>query len=218
MTVSTSIEEYLENIYRLQEMEGVARTKELAGRMRVALGTVTNTIESLERKGLIKHRPYRGVKLTRKGERMAVDVLRRHRLAERLLTDILKMDWMDVHEVACKLEHDLTRELTILIEKSLGHPETCPHGNPIPTMKGQIKKSNSKPLTSLRLDEKGRIVKIVDENRHLLQYLSSLGLIIGASVKVKERVHTDSLNIILLEKIGRPLEAETANKIWVEKI
>ncbi|MBS7629459.1 metal-dependent transcriptional regulator, partial [Candidatus Bathyarchaeota archaeon] len=140
---SSSIEEYLENIYRLQERDGVARTKKLAEMMNVTLGTITNTIESLERRRFVKHLPYKGVRLTKEGEKIAIDVIRRHRLVERLLTDILRMEWSRVHEVACKLEHGFTEELVMLIGKSLGYPKTCPHGNPIPTRKGSMVNAKS---------------------------------------------------------------------------
>ncbi|MEM2922573.1 MAG: metal-dependent transcriptional regulator, partial [Candidatus Bathyarchaeia archaeon] len=107
MKISPSIEDYLENIYKLEEKEGVARTKDLADKMHVGLGTITNTVEMFERQGLVAHRPYKGIKLTRGGRKIALDVIRRHRLAERLLTDILKVDWSKAHELACKLEHSL---------------------------------------------------------------------------------------------------------------
>lgn len=111
MKVSPSAEDYLKNIYELQEREGLARTKKLADRMQVSLGTITNTVELLEKHELIKHTRYKGVTLTEKGNQIALDVIRRHRLTERLLTDILRMDWSKVHEVACKLEHDITEEV-----------------------------------------------------------------------------------------------------------
>lgn len=208
----------MENIYRLQERDGAARTKKLAVIMSVTLGTVTNTIESLERRGFVKHLPYRGVRLTKEGEAIAINVIRRHRLVERLLTDILNMEWTEVHEFACKLEHSFTEKLAILISKKLGYPKTCPHGNPIPTRKGDMVKDKSKPLTSLRPDEEGRIVKIVEESGRLLRFLSSQGLVIGASVKVKDITRSESSDTMLLEGIEYPIDAETGRKIWVNKI
>src|SRR3990170_7716439 len=102
--VSATVEEYLEAIYRLEESKGSAKTSELAQRMKVAVGTITNTVESMENQSLIVHEPYKGVKLTSKGRKMALDVLRRHRLSERLLTDVLQLDWSKAHDEACKLE------------------------------------------------------------------------------------------------------------------
>jgi len=100
-------------------------------------GSVTNTIQHLKKRGLVKHKPYRGVTLTAKGEKIALNILRRHRLAERLLTDVLNAEWSSVHEDACKLEHALTREVVTLLERKLGYPKSCPHGNPIPSENGK---------------------------------------------------------------------------------
>ncbi|MEM3648531.1 MAG: metal-dependent transcriptional regulator, partial [Thermoproteota archaeon] len=96
--VTPVVEEYLECIYRLQEKEGVARTSSIVKSLRVVPGTVTNTVEKLEKDGFVTHVSYRGVRLTEKGRRIALKVVRRHRLSERLLVDILKMEWDRVHE------------------------------------------------------------------------------------------------------------------------
>ncbi|KPV64610.1 MAG: manganese transport transcriptional regulator [Candidatus Bathyarchaeota archaeon BA2] len=115
--VSSEAEEYLEVIYRLEEKTGFARTMELARKLKVVPGSVTNTIEGLERRGLVTHEPYKGVKLTEKGRKIALNVLRGHRLAELLLTEILHVDWSEVHEVACKLEHVIAADIMKPLEK-----------------------------------------------------------------------------------------------------
>ena len=125
--LSYEAEEYVEAIYRFQKRSAVAKTKELAEELHVVPGSITNTIEHLEKHGLVKHVPYRGVRLTVKGERLAVDILRRHRLAERLLTDVLNVEWSDVHESACKLEHALTKDVITLLEKKLENPRSEEH-------------------------------------------------------------------------------------------
>ena len=122
--VTPKIEEYLEGIYRLQERNGVARTSNIVKLLQVVPGTVTNTVEKLEKEGLVIHEPYRGVKLTEKGFKIALRVLRKHRLSERLLTDILSMDWDEAHEAACRLEHAITDNIIKKLEKALGHPKT----------------------------------------------------------------------------------------------
>jgi len=175
-TVSSVIEEYLEVIYRLQEKSGVARTSELAQMLNVAPGTITNTVERLEKESLILHEPYRGVRLTEKGRRIALRMVRKHRLSERLLTDILNVEWGKAHDAACQLEHGISDEIAKRIEKALGHPKTCPHGNPVPTECGGITEESSLPLAGFGPGEKGVIVKIADERPELLQYLETLGL------------------------------------------
>ena len=106
--VSNQAEEYLEAIYRLESKVGFARTMDLSRELGVVPGSITNTIENLERKGLVIHERYKGVKLTDNGQKIASSILRRHRLAERLLTDFLHLDWSEVHDPACKLEHALS--------------------------------------------------------------------------------------------------------------
>jgi len=186
-TVSSEAEEYLEAIYRLEKKTGFARTMELARQLKVVPGSVTNTIEGLERRGLVIHEPYKGVKLTEKGRKLALNVLRRHRLAERLLTDILHLDWSEVHDAACELEHAISPNIIKPLEKTLGHPKTCPHGNPIPTACGGIIEEKSEPLVNLSPKERGIVVKIIDENAEALQHLATLGLTPGVCVEVEKK-------------------------------
>jgi len=217
MEISPSIEEYLESIYKLEEREGLARTKELAERMHVGLGTITNTVEMLERQGLVVHRPYKGIKLTGDGRRIALDVIRRHRLAERLLTDILEMDWSRAHEPACKLEHGLTEEVIKPLGKILGHPKTCPHGNPIPTRYGGIIEEKSESLIDLKPKERGTIVKITEEDRDLLHHLRSFGLLVGTRVRVEEKIPFDGSVVVKLNDVEHSLSTKAASAIWVKK-
>jgi DtxR family Mn-dependent transcriptional regulator len=186
--ISKEAEEYLEAIYRLEETHGVARTMGLVRMLGVAPGSVTNTIEHLERHGLVVHTPYRGVRLTAKGRRVALGVVRRHRLAERLLTDFLKIKWSDVHELACKLEHAMVDAVTQPTEKALGYPKVCPHGNPIPTVDGTIERENDiVSLAQIETDIEGIIVKITDEEQEKLRLLAKLGLKPGTRVKVVQK-------------------------------
>jgi len=217
MEISPSIEEYLESIYKLEEKEGLARTKELAERMHVGLGTITNTVEMLERQGLVVHRPYKGIKLTGDGRRIALDVIRRHRLAERLLTDILEMDWSRAHEPACRLEHGLTEEVIKPLGRVLGHPKTCPHGNPIPTRYGGIIEEKSESLIDLKPKERGTIVKITEEDRDLLQHLRSFGLLVGTRVRVEEKIPFDGSVVVKLNEVEHSLSTKAASAIWVKK-
>ena len=159
----------LEAIYRLESKTGFARTMELSRELGVVPGSITNTIENLERKGLVIHEPYKGVKLTDNGRKIASSILRRHRLAERLLTDFLHLDWSEVHDPACKLEHALSPEILKPLEKALGHPKRCPHGNPIPTNCGGILEEETVALTELDAKTSGIIVKITEEKAETLK-------------------------------------------------
>ncbi|MGQ9639963.1 MAG: metal-dependent transcriptional regulator [Candidatus Bathyarchaeia archaeon] len=145
------------------------------------------------------HKPYKGVRLTEKGRKIALQVVRRHRLSERLLTDILRMEWDKVHDAACKLEHSITEEIIKPLEKALKHPKTCPHGNPIPTKCGGIIEEKSRPLTELAAGEQSTIVKITEERSDLLQYLDEVELLPGTSIKILEKA---PLNGPITIKVG----------------
>lgn len=181
---SEVLEEYLECIYKLEEKSRTARTSEIVKSLGVSPGTVTNTLRRLKRKGYIVHSPYKGVRLTEKGRKVAIGVIRRHRLSERLLTDLLNLEWEKSHDIACRLEHSISEEVAILLEKALNNPKTCPHGNPIPTIGGKISEESCVPLSSLMAGNHCEVVKVTDESIELLQYLKSIGLIPGAEIEI----------------------------------
>jgi len=210
-------EEYLETIYKLQKKNGIAKTSEIARQLNVALGSVTNTIENLERRGLIEHKPYKGVKLTEKGMKEALKVLRKHRLAERLLTDALKMKWSEVHEAACSLEHALTEEILRHIEKALGYPKKCPHGNPIPTDKGEIQEEKSYPLTLLKIKETAEIVKITEESSEKLRVLEEYGLKPGTKLSLIDKSFREGFIELKIGATCLKLDLETASGVWVRR-
>lgn len=216
--LSKESEEYLEAICRLEEKSGLARTKDLSNLLGVVPGSVTNTVENLKKRELIVHKPYRGVKLTEKGRKLALKVLRKHRLAERLLTDILKMDWSKAHETACKLEHAIPEDMIKPLEKALKHPQTCPHGNPIPTKCGVIQEEETEPLTDLKTEETATIVKITEETQNLLQRLDELGLRPGETVKMKKRIPIDGLIVLRIKGANHTLSTDLASIIRVRKL
>jgi len=215
--VTAVTEEYLEGIYRLQQMSGVAKTSEMVKLLQVVPGTVTNTIERLEREGLVTHEPYKGAKLTEEGRKIALDVIRRHRLSERLLTDILDVGWDKAHKAACRLEHGITDDIVKNLEKALGHPTTCPHGNPIPTKGGGILEEETEPITNLNPQEGGIIVKITEEEPELLRYLATLGLRPGASMEVVEKAPFNGPITVKVAGANRALSRQVAALIEVKK-
>lgn len=217
VSITDEAEEYLEAIYRLEERKGFARTVELANRLEVVPGSVTNTVEGLEKRGLVIHEPYRGIKLTSTGRKIALSVLRRHRLAERMLTDILHFDWSMAHDAACRLEHAVTKDIVKQLGKTLGHPKVCPHGNPIPTAEGRIATEESEPLSNLHRSERGIIVRIVDENTEILQRFTKLGLKPGVQVEVRDKSSADGSITIRVGENNYTLNRETASTINVRR-
>jgi DtxR family Mn-dependent transcriptional regulator len=193
---SEPAEMYLETVYRLKGTADGARTSTVAKSLGVSLGAVTNTLANLEKQGLVRRKPYRGVELTSRGKAVALKVLRKHRLAEQLLTRIVGMKWTEVHEAACRLEHAMTDDLTDAVEKLLGNPNTCPHGNPIPDESGHLHEEKSETLSNFKPGEKAVLVKITEERSDMLRYLASLGLMPGAIVEVEEKAPFEGPMII----------------------
>jgi DtxR family Mn-dependent transcriptional regulator len=215
-TLTEATEEYLEAIYKLQERNGIARTKDLVRLLKVVPGSVTNTLERLEGRGYIVHEPYRGVRLTEEGRKIALQVIRRHRLCERLLTDVLHVEWERAHDVACKLEHAFPQDIVKRLEKSLGHPKTCPHGNPIPTDCGGIIEEESQPLTILEPGENALIIKIAEEESNILEYFAKVGIVPGATIEVLMKISGE----LILVKVGERshgLSASMASSIRVRR-
>ena len=217
LVVSPTTEEYLEQIYRLEKEHGLARTKHIGEMVGVSLGTVTNTIEALELQNLVTHEPYKGVKLTEAGLRIAIDVIRRHRLAECLLTDFLKVDWSMVHEHACGLEHAITDNLTKPLDKALGHPKTCPHGNPIPTMCGGVLEEESQPLLECDKGETSIVVKIVKERQDFLKYLLTMNLVPGVCIEVLEKAPFNGPLTINIDGETHSIGRNIASIVWVKR-
>lgn len=216
--ISDVIEEYLEAIYRLQEQRGVARTSDLVRILSVAPGTVTNTIERLEKSLLITHAPYKGVQLTEKGFKIAISVIRKHRLLECLLADFLGIEWYEAHDAACQLEHWISEEIAEKIEGALGYPKTCPHGNPIPTERGEIFEEETQSLIELNTGDGGIITKIIDEGSSLLQYFSRIGIKPKKRIDVIDKAPFNGPVTVKVNGRSHALSRDVASLVRVRKI
>ncbi len=215
--LTSSEEEYLEAIWRLEQKGTAARTSDLSKHLNVTMGTTSNMIDHLERQGLLEHKHYRGVKLTKKGQDAALNIIRRHRLSERLLTDILQLEWSRVHEDACRLEHSLSTEVADSIDRALGRPTTCPHGNPIPSKMGEIVEKTSTPLSELQPKDEGAIIKVTEEKTEMLQYLATLGMVPGKHVVVEEKAPFNGPLMVKVGNASYALGRDVADLIWVRK-
>jgi DtxR family Mn-dependent transcriptional regulator len=215
--LSPTEEEYLEAVWHLEQRDKVARTSDLSQRLNVTMGTASNMIDHLEHEGLLEHEHYRGVKLTRKGQEAAASVVRRHRLGERLLTDILHFDWSIAHDAACKLEHGLSKEVTDSLDAALGRPKTCPHGNPIPSENGLVVEEEATALSALQPGDKASVSRIVEEGTEMLQYFATLGLMPGAHVRVEAKAPFNGPLMIKIGGASYALGRDVAALIWVKK-
>jgi len=208
---------YLKVIYNLQAKTGAARTGDIAKILEITPGSVTNTLEVLETKGLVAREPYKGVKLTDQGRKLALSVFRRHRLAERLLVDVLHLGWIESHEEACKLEHAISNDLASSMEKALGSPKTCPHGNPIPNDNGSIVLTKSEALSALENGQKATVVQIPEECTELLRYLSTLGMYPGVKLGVEEKAPFNGPILVRIGTTSFPLSLDVASDIYVSR-
>jgi len=213
----TAPEMYLKTIYNLESKNGAARTGDIAKVLKITPGSVTNTLEVLEGKGLVAREPYKGVKLTEEGRALALSVFRRHRLAEKLLMDVLHVDWAQSHEEACRLEHSISEQVANSIQKTLGNPQTCPHGNPIPDEKGYMPPTKSEALSNLENGQNAVVTQIPDESPELLRYLSTLGMYPGVKIAVEEKAPFKGPMLVKVGSNSYPLSLDVASGIFVTK-
>lgn len=184
--LSSQIEEYLESIFKLQVTDGGLRPTQLSEDLGVSVAAVTDMMRKLRGQGLVEQDASSGIRLTAKGESEAKLVVRKHRLTERFLTDVLGMPWDSVHEQACKLEHAMNPEVVDRLEIFLDNPNTCPHGHPVPASDGSIVEAQSAPLSKLKPGSSAKIMSVAENDPQMLQYLASLGLMPGVLIKVIE--------------------------------
>ena len=186
--VTPAEEEYLEAIFTRAEGGGVTvKTSELAKQLRVKAPSVVQMLNKLKRRRLVVYEFRTGVNLTKKGRELAAKIVRRHKLAERLLVDVFGEELHKVHDDACKLEHAIDDELADKIEKTLGKPSTCPHGRPIPTANGRVPRADSIELLDVGEGKECTIITIPEE-REAVQRLISLNILPKSKIKVVEKL------------------------------
>ncbi len=177
-------EDYLKTVYHLQAAESPVRTTVLARAMGVEPASVTGAIKRLAELGLLEYEPYRGVTLTPDGERLALEVIRHHRLIELYLIEALGYEWDEVHDEAERLEHAVSPLFVERINRALGYPEIDPHGAPIPTQDGQIEPHTGSRLSELQAGDGGQVSEVDDSDPDLLRYLGELGIRPGTPITV----------------------------------
>jgi DtxR family Mn-dependent transcriptional regulator len=228
-SLSATVEEYLESIYNMSAEDEVVIGARLAEKFHVSAPTVTEMLKRLVRDGYIEMDVKRQVTLTEEGNRAAEAVLRRHRLTERFLVDMLGMQWHQVHEEACRLEHFISGAVEDRVIASLNSPTTCPHGNPIPgsveNARTYLKDQGAVRLSTLRIGDTAIILlisEVVEDEEALILYLHDKGLTPGTQLSVltkedgRDSVDLKEENFKLLVE-GREvcISKAVASKIWV---
>ncbi|MFN8151055.1 MAG: metal-dependent transcriptional regulator [Solirubrobacterales bacterium] len=185
---SEAIEDYAKAIYALSSRaEGPIGTSSLAERLGVSPGTVTAMLKRMDSLGLLRYEPYRGVELTEAGERMALEVIRHHRIIESYLAEALGMPWDRVHDEAEVLEHYISEELEQRMAAALGDPSHDPHGDPIPSPELELEEEHTRPLAALEPGERGMFVRVSDSDPEMLRYLGERGIAPGERLELVSR-------------------------------
>jgi len=212
--VSPTSEEYLEWIYRLSKEQDEVTPTDLARSLKISPASVTGMLKRLGERGLIHYRPYHSVELSVEGRAVALRIIRRHGLLERLFTDVLGVPWHLADAEASRLEHAITADVEERIARLLGNPRTCPHGQPI----NWDESDDTVRLSTLGAGMAARVKRMGDESPDFLSYIETLGLKPGVEIKIAGRA---PFNGPLLVRVGdreHALGEEVASKLWVLRL
>ena len=185
--LTAAVEDYAKAIFALETEEGSATTSALAVRLGVRAPSVSGMLKKLVSLGLVEHERYRGARLTEQGRRVALEVIRHHRLLELYLVESLGMSWDEVHAEAEVLEHALSEELEELIASKLGDPTTDPHGDPIPTRELTLEGLETSQLYTLEPGTTGTLMRVSDSDTEMLRFLAARGIAPGTTLEVLDR-------------------------------
>ncbi|WP_129670680.1 metal-dependent transcriptional regulator [Candidatus Chloroploca sp. Khr17] len=216
--ITPAVEDYLKAIYHLQQHQPVVTTSLLGEERGSRPGSVTGMIKKLAEMNLVQHTPYQGVQLTPAGERIALEVIRHHRLLELYLVEALGYSWDEVHEEAEKLEHHISEKLEARIAAHLGHPTFDPHGDPIPSLEGTLPTSLDLRLADMKVEECARVIRMRDQSAERLRYLADLGLMPGALVEITASAPFDGPITVRLGEVVYALDRRMARTIEVERV
>lgn len=214
---SVKVEDYLKAIYHISagaDME-TAATGEIAERLQVTPGSVTTMLQRLAESGLVKYQSHRGAKLTEAGEKVALNVLRRHRLVELFLTKTLGLSWDEIHAEAENLEHAVSDRLIDRIDQQLGFPDRDPHGDPIPNSDGTLRSKPGEPLAGLEANTPFVLLRVLDQTPEFLRYLTDGGLIPGSTATVIQNLPSAGIMTLQAGDHQISLSREAARKLLV---
>lgn len=219
---SPAAEDYLKAVYLLRTGDPAAAVtvQRLAERLKVSGPSVTNMAKRLAELGLLRHEPYRGVGLTPAGERVALEVVRHHRLLEQYLVEALGYGWDEVHEEADRLEHHISEAMEARMAAALGQPTLDPHGDPIPGVDGSLPDAAERPLPELAPGEDAIVGRVTDQDPERLRYLQRLGLRPGVALTLVEalpfegpmRIRTDAAEHVIGRSLAAAIRVTAANR------
>jgi DtxR family Mn-dependent transcriptional regulator len=179
-------ENYLKTLHRLSQGEEPITVKRIAMQLGIKMPTVTSMVRNLAAKKLIRYEKYKAIEMTDKGRRQALLILRKHRLTELFLKDVMGLGWEEVHDIAEQIEHIQSDRFFNRIDEMLGHPKFDPHGEPIPDVNGKLPFFKAFPLSGCVAGKKYKLTGVLDHDGGFLTYLNTLGLMLGSSIEVVE--------------------------------
>jgi len=219
---SLTVENYLKAALQITMRSGgeTVSTGELAEEMNVSPGTVTSMLKTLADSDLAAYKPYEGARLTPAGRKLALRMLRRHRLIELFLAQTLNLSWDRVHSEAENMEHAVSDYLVDRIDDFLGHPDCDPHGDPIPAANGELRgrSDTARPLSECHANTSIRLVRVVNQHADFLRYLSEVGLERGAVGEVTENNSEAGLVTVIVNEKSVPMGYHAANQLLVESL
>lgn len=213
-----AVEDYLKAIYQLSEAGAAVSTSAIAERLGVAAGSVTGMLKRLAEQGLVEHVRYYGTRLTGDGAENAIRTIRRHRVLELFLVEVLGYTWDRVHEEAERLEHAVTDEMIDRMANVLGGPAEDPHGAPIPASHGEFSETRYMSLAELEPGMRAVLRRVPDESGEALRYLASLDLVPGADVEVIDHAPFNGPLTVRIGKESRIIGRELAKALGVEPV
>ena len=213
--ISHAMEDYLKTIYLLGRNGEKVSTSALAKKLNCSAASVTNMLQKLASLKLVQYKPYQGVRLTTTGNRVALEVLRHHRLIELYLKEVLGYSWDKVHAEAEQLEHVISEEFEERIDKALGYPTRDPHGHPIPSKDGTVMEENLSSLWHVNTMTNVSVVRVEDRNPSVLRYLDAMGIHPEIKLYVLEKSPFNGPILIRLNGVEHSLSEELARQIYV---
>lgn len=215
LNFSTSEENYLKTIFHLQTKDDNVTTNELAERLQAKPASITDMMKKLKTRKLVNYQPYQGFRLTPEGKKIALNIIRRHRLWEYFLAEKLKFNWDEVHDVAEQLEHVSSKKLIDKLDEYLEYPKFDPHGDPIPDTNGKMEASKQISLSELPVNKAAKICYVADKSELLLEYLQEKKINIGSSVVVKRKFDFDESLEIKSDNKLLTISNQAAQNIFV---
>jgi DtxR family transcriptional regulator, Mn-dependent transcriptional regulator len=218
MTVSQAMRRYAAEIYRLQEDHDQVSLSLLSSHVESSTQAISTMVKRLNKNGYLVHEPYRGVRLTPEGEKIAMPSLRRHRLTEVFLVKVMKYDWASAHELSDVFERGVNDELEERMDELAGHPTRCPHGEPIPSKDGVMPKVKDEPLVDVPSGSDCVVSRVRTHNMEKLHYLAELGLVPGTPFHLLSCAPFKGPLRLEMKPHDHVIGYELSQSIWVETV